>query len=268
MALTRGPLLTIGQAAAYAGVTVRTVRHYHQIGLLREPDRDSSGYRRYDAGHVIDLIRIRALAESGVPLSRVAELLVASDEELADAVVEIDTALQTEIQRLEEQRIAVAHLATVDGLALPTEVAEYLDQLRSFGLSDRMIRLERDGWLLIAASAPEAVVDWIAEKRASFDQPEIVDFYRNLDKAFDCEIDDPFLEEVADQLAQLFEWYYEAFEQNPPAAPEPPLDETTVAMLDAGAFNESPAMRQLEVLLRRRGWTKWNDVGPPQRITP
>ena len=43
-------MLTIGQLAAYAGVTVRAVRHYHQIGLLPEPERDASGYRRYGAG--------------------------------------------------------------------------------------------------------------------------------------------------------------------------------------------------------------------------
>ena len=33
-------MLTISQLAAYAGVTVRAVRHYHQIGLLPEPERD------------------------------------------------------------------------------------------------------------------------------------------------------------------------------------------------------------------------------------
>ena len=42
-------MLTIGQLASYTGVTVRAVRHYHQIGLLPEPDRDASGYRRYGA---------------------------------------------------------------------------------------------------------------------------------------------------------------------------------------------------------------------------
>ena len=39
--------LAIGQAAAFAGVTVKTVRHYHRLGLVKEPERDSSGYRRY-----------------------------------------------------------------------------------------------------------------------------------------------------------------------------------------------------------------------------
>ena len=42
-------MLTIGQLATYAGVTVRAVRHYHAKGLLPEPARDGSGYRRYDA---------------------------------------------------------------------------------------------------------------------------------------------------------------------------------------------------------------------------
>ena len=64
-------MLTIGQLAAYAGVTVRAVRHYHQVGLLPEPERSSSGYRAYDADAVVALIRIRTLAEAGVPLARV-----------------------------------------------------------------------------------------------------------------------------------------------------------------------------------------------------
>ena len=55
-------LTIISQLAAYAGVTVRAVRHYHQIGLLPEPERDASGYRRYGASAVVTLIKIRALA--------------------------------------------------------------------------------------------------------------------------------------------------------------------------------------------------------------
>lgn len=70
-------MLTISQLAAYAGVTVRTVRHYHAKGLLPEPDRDHSGYRRYDAAAVTELVRIRTLSAAGVPLSRVRELLAA-----------------------------------------------------------------------------------------------------------------------------------------------------------------------------------------------
>ena len=74
-------MLTIGQLASYAGVTVRAVRHYHAKGLLPEPERDHSGYRRYDAHAVVELIKIRTLADAGVPLARVRELLDADEEE-------------------------------------------------------------------------------------------------------------------------------------------------------------------------------------------
>ena len=62
-------MLTISRLATYAGVTVRAVRHYHQIGLLPEPERTYSGYRTYDAAAVVRLIQIRTLADAGVPLA-------------------------------------------------------------------------------------------------------------------------------------------------------------------------------------------------------
>ncbi|EED6225780.1 MerR family DNA-binding transcriptional regulator, partial [Salmonella enterica subsp. enterica serovar Haifa] len=43
------------ELARLAGVTVRALRHYHQVGILAEPERRSNGYREYD---VHDLIRV------------------------------------------------------------------------------------------------------------------------------------------------------------------------------------------------------------------
>ena len=87
-------MLTIGQLAATAGVTVRTVRYYHQVGLLPEPERDASGYRRYGAQAAVDLVRIRTLADAGVPLARVDALLRARPAEFAAAIGDIDSALR------------------------------------------------------------------------------------------------------------------------------------------------------------------------------
>lgn len=42
-------VLTISQLASHVGVTVRAIRYYHKVGLLTEPGRDTSGYRRYGA---------------------------------------------------------------------------------------------------------------------------------------------------------------------------------------------------------------------------
>ena len=103
-------MLTIGQLAAYAGVTVRAIRHYHQRGLLAEPARDSSGYRSYEADAVVDLIRIKTLSGAGVPLARVEELLNAEPEQFSEAIAQIDEALTAKIRDLTDHRRSLAEL--------------------------------------------------------------------------------------------------------------------------------------------------------------
>ncbi|WP_433567012.1 MerR family transcriptional regulator [Nocardia sp. CA-151230] len=115
----RQTVLTIGQLAATARVTVRTIRHYHQVGLLPEPARDASGYRRYNAQTAVDLVRIRTLADAGVPLARIDALLHAQPTEFAAAITDIDTALQAKIDRLTEHRRRIAELASGEELVLP-----------------------------------------------------------------------------------------------------------------------------------------------------
>src|SRR5690348_9969621 len=143
-------MLTISQLAEYAGVTVRAVRHYHAKGLLPEPERDQSGYRRYDAAAVVQLIRIRTLADAGVPLSRVGELLTASAAEFATAVDDIDRRLAAEIRERQTHRVRIKQLAAGDSLALPPEAVAYLDRLRRLDIPERAIELERDAWILVA----------------------------------------------------------------------------------------------------------------------
>ena len=197
-------MLTIGQLAAHAGVTVRAVRHYHARGLLPEPERDASGYRRYDANAVVELIRIRTLAEAGVPLSRVKELLEADEEEFAAAVAEIDKRLRVEIREQQKRRERINRLAAGDSLALPSDAVAYLDQLRELGVPERMVEGERDAWILIAAQAPERMTRWIALKREQLEDPEVVELYRRLFDMIDWQPDDPRLPEVADWLAAAF----------------------------------------------------------------
>ena len=132
-------MITIGQLAAYAGVTIKAVRHYHQRGLLAEPPRDSSGYRRYSAEHAIDLIKIKTLAEAGVPLARIRELLAADTDDFATAMAEIDRTLKQRAEELVRTRERIARLRSGDRLFVSAEVADYLDQLREFGVRQRMV---------------------------------------------------------------------------------------------------------------------------------
>ena len=171
-------MLTISELAAYAGVTVRAVRHYHAKGLLPEPERDHSGYRRYDAKAVVELIKIRTLAESGVPLARVQELLTADVEEFEVAVAEIDRRLRREIRERQEHRRQIARLAAGDSLSVPGEVVVYLDELRARGVPEALVEGERDGWILMAARWPEKIPEMIADKLAQLEDPRTVQLYR------------------------------------------------------------------------------------------
>jgi DNA-binding transcriptional MerR regulator len=198
--------ITISQLADYVGVTVRAVRHYHQRGLLAEPARDASGYRRYDAQAVIDLIRIKTLADAGVPLARIDDLLAAEPEQFTRAVARIDAELAAKIRDLQQYRRRIAQLGDGgDRLFLPRDVLEFLDELRALGVSERTVRLERDGWIMLAARYPQAVDNFIASKRAYLDDPAFRRFYLCYDQALDWAPDDPRLEELADELVGYFE---------------------------------------------------------------
>jgi DNA-binding transcriptional MerR regulator len=65
----------VGKVAALAGVTVRTLHHYDEIGLLSPSGRTPSGYRSYDDGDLDRLQRILFYRELGFPLETIATLV-------------------------------------------------------------------------------------------------------------------------------------------------------------------------------------------------
>ena len=78
----------IGELAAAAGLTVRTLHYFDEIGLLSPSDRSAAGHRRYCGTDVQRLYRILALRELGMPLGKVAEVLDGQAEDLEPAVAE------------------------------------------------------------------------------------------------------------------------------------------------------------------------------------
>ncbi len=257
-------MLTISQLASYAGVTVRTVRHYHAKGLLPEPPRDHSGYRRYDAQAVVELIRIRTLADAGVPLSRVSELLDAGPGEFAAAVAEIDARLREEIRERQRHRERVAQLAAGDSLALPPEVVGYLDRCREFGVNERVITVERDSWILIAAQVPEQIPQLMALKRQQIEDPKMRELFIDLGEYFDCGADDPRLTELADRMEAFL--YAAADAADPGSTTDVALSDDLVALLDAAFLDWFPGARRLLELLEERGWTGWTMIERKQKV--
>ena len=255
-------MLTIGRLAAYAGVTVRAVHFYHQKGLLTEPTRDASGYRRYNAEAVVELIRIRTLADAGVPLSRVRELLAASPTEFTAAVEDIDRRLRTEIRAKQEHRKRIAQLAAGDSLALPKDAVAYLDHLRAVGIPDRVVDVERDAWILVAAQLPQHMPTLMALKSAQLDNPAVVGIYNDLWAAADWKPGDPRLPALADRLVSAIESTSTDEHDNDELFP---LSDDLVDLLDSVFLDKVPIARELLAHLEQRGWTGWTRL---ERIEP
>ena len=251
-------MLTISQLAAHAGVTVRAVRHYHQIGLLPEPERDRSGYRTYDAAAVVRLIRIHTLAEAGVPLARVQELLDAAPEKFADGVQEIDKNLRAEIRQLQGTRKRLARLAAGEHLALPQSVVDYLDRLRGLGVEERYIEMERDAWIMVAAQIPHLIDAVMAQKHEYLNDPDLVKLYSLVSGALDSPTDDPRVVEVADIVERLRIRAVEAGEIGTDGIDDP-SDDSFVELLDA-MVKSTPGGERVVAILEERGWKGWTRI--------
>jgi DNA-binding transcriptional MerR regulator len=97
--------MKVGELARYAGVTVRALHHYDEMGLLRPSARSDSGYRLYNADDVSRLQAIQALQQLALPLDEIARLL--DNTQPVDAMRIVDEYIATvehEIRQAQELR--------------------------------------------------------------------------------------------------------------------------------------------------------------------
>ncbi|WP_394361020.1 MerR family transcriptional regulator [Amycolatopsis sp. SB7-3] len=95
------------ELADLAGTTLKTVRYYHRIGLLDEPERGANGYKRYRVMHLIRLLRIRRLVDLGVPLSDI-EAMEESEGNAERTLRALDAELKASIERQQRMRKELA----------------------------------------------------------------------------------------------------------------------------------------------------------------
>ena len=86
------------------GITVRTLRYYHQIGLLREPKRTTKGLL-YDETHLLTLLRIKRFAMMSLTLDEIADIIHTPTSPRARRILlELDQALADRVAEIESQR--------------------------------------------------------------------------------------------------------------------------------------------------------------------
>ncbi|WP_338836343.1 MerR family transcriptional regulator [Gordonia polyisoprenivorans] len=123
--------MRIGQVARLAGVSTRTIRYYHRLGLLPEPARDSNGYRSYALDDVVALLRIRRLTALGLALDEVRNVLAEDGAaDLDDVLTELDADLARRAEAIQRQRQRIADLRGTLSAGVPRdEVADIADRL-------------------------------------------------------------------------------------------------------------------------------------------
>ncbi|MFF1360170.1 MerR family transcriptional regulator [Streptomyces sp. NPDC058297] len=103
---------SVGQVAGFAGVTVRTLHHYDEIGLLAPVGRSHAGHRRYNDADLDRLQQILFYRELGFPLDEVAVLLDDQATSRADPRVHLrrqHELLTARIGKLQKMAEAVEH---------------------------------------------------------------------------------------------------------------------------------------------------------------
>ncbi|ORT59038.1 MerR family transcriptional regulator [Streptomyces sp. CB03238] len=100
---------SVGQVAAFAHVTVRTLHHYDEIGLLSPSGRSHAGHRRYDDADLDRLQQIRFYRELGFPLDQVAVLLDDPDADPREHLRRQRELLSARIAELQKMAEAVEH---------------------------------------------------------------------------------------------------------------------------------------------------------------
>jgi DNA-binding transcriptional MerR regulator len=125
-----GEHLTVGRLAELSGVTVRTLHHYDEIGLVRPSARTAAGYRAYSAADVDRLRQVLAYRRLGFGLRAVAELV---SDPSADAVAHLRRQRDLLLAQRDSVDVMVAAIdkeleARVMGISLTPE-----EQLEVFG---------------------------------------------------------------------------------------------------------------------------------------
>lgn len=203
--------MRIGELADAVGVTTRTIRHYHHLGLLPEPERRSNGYRHYTLRHAVVLARVRRLTELGLGLAEVRDVLADdAGKDLLEVLTELDEDLARQEKAIRTRRARLRTLLEAEG-GLPPEgpVSPELAELFTGAarLPDSpMAAKDREILALMETGAPQEARQRIASALGeALGTPEGAAragaAYALLDALADAAPDDPRVDEAARALA-------------------------------------------------------------------
>lgn len=245
--------MRISDCAELTGTTVRTIRYYHQIGLLPIPGH-RGGRRDYGLDHVARILRIRWLADAGVPLDAVAQILASDEATETDGGGErtlrelraTARTLDERLAELTEQRERIDALMTMaeegrEFSPLPPSFSAFYDRVTArLTDPDAIAALEKERRIgemfaqrgMLASPAQLAPV---MERLTEHDVDRVVEFYTAYAR---IPREDP---ETADGLVTELRELIRRWSRENPA-----LTADTVALLPAWALRSRTGVRILQ----------------------
>jgi DNA-binding transcriptional MerR regulator len=188
-------MLKIGEFARLSQVSIKMLRHYDALGVLRPAQIDpESGYRLYEIGQLVDAVRILALKDCGFSLEEIARLLQTYDvkavERLLHQRVEAQQQMIAEEQaRLQRMIAREQQLASAESVSLYDVALKYTEPLTLVGLRQCIARTEEIGPFALA-------VVRLCEQHALVPAGPLIHLYYNeipLDEGFDLFVGMPVI---------------------------------------------------------------------------
>lgn len=128
--------LTVSEVARVSGVSVRTLHHYEELGLLQPAARSAAGYRLYSRQDLLRLQEILFYRELGFALEQIRAVLAAPDHERASALREQRGLLVAKIDHLERVLGAVDRALRDAGIDPPARPTSQARDQKEFAMSN------------------------------------------------------------------------------------------------------------------------------------
>ena len=229
------------EIAELAGTSLRAVRHYHEVGLLEEPERRANGYKQYGVTHLVRLLRIKRLTDLGFSLSQI-EAMGEDDHHPVDALRTLDAELAATIERLQRARVELGLILNRSAPTdLPTEFAPAAATEMSEADRSLVVVLTR----VLGQERMEAYADLLQDPP---DDPVSGEF-----DELPADADEETRQGVAERLAPVITSLFEAHPGLRAPDTDGPLDERTVEKTVGTAMLELYNPAQLDVLRRAYG---------------
>lgn len=191
-----------GKFAKLAGVTPRTLRHYRNIGLLRNVRRKDNGYYEYTMSDLLTMLRIRSLTSLGFSLDNVRDILEETSSENGFYLDDLDKELEKQIDRLKQQREAISLLKEAGVSAdTPACFIRVTESILKSGIPADMIQIELESLLITYHLLDADSLNTLYEYFGSLIDAGLFEEYCRLGAKV-CECDENTPESEKDALAE------------------------------------------------------------------